>query len=141
MLIKHFIVASEDNGRQIYLVTVPDNAAESVKAGDLVAVKRTDYRNKNLVKETLFTSLSDVFQLDAHEARYRTIRRRVTVTDDTLEVVARYNVTRFDEAEDEDTTDPADPITDPTDPDTGGSDDTGNTTDDNDGTDSDNTSP
>lgn len=130
MLIKNFIIASEDNGRQIYLVTVPENAAESVKAGDLVAVKRTDYRNKNLVKETLFTSLSDVFQLDAHEARYRTIRRRVTVTDDTMEVVALYNVTRFDEAEDADTTDPA------TNPNSD-SDDTGNNTDDNTGTSSD----
>lgn len=135
MLIKNFIIASEDNGRQIYLVTVPENAAESVKAGDLVAVKRTDYRNKNLVKETLFTSLSDVFQLDAHEARYRTIRRRVTVTDDTLEVVALYNVTRYDEEEDTDTTDP----------DTGGDDSgsdntdpTGDTDGDNTGTDSDN---
>lgn len=134
MLIKNFIIASEDNGRQIYLVTVPENAAESVKAGDLVAVKRTDYRNKNLVKETLFTSLSDVFQLDAHEARYRTIRRRVTVTDDTMEVVALYNVTRFDEAEDADTTDPA------TNPNSG-SDDTGNNTDDNTGTSSDDVTP
>lgn len=145
MLIKNFIIASEDNGRQIYLVTVPDNAAESVKAGDLVAVKRTDYRNKNLVKETLFTSLSDVFQLDAHEARYRTIRRRVTVTDDTMEVVALYNVTRFDEEEDTDTTDPT---TDPTDPDTGGDDSgsdntdpTGDTDGDNTGTDSGDVTP
>ena len=134
MLIKNFIIASEDNGRQIYLVTVPENAVESVKAGDLVAVKRTDYRNKNLVKETLFTSLSDVFQLDAHEARYRTIRRRVTVTDDTMEVVALYNVTRFDEAEDVDTTDPA------TNPNSG-SDDTGNNTDDNTGTSSNDVTP
>lgn len=149
MLIKHFIVASEDNGRQIYLVTVPDNAAESVKAGDLVAVKRTDYRNKNLVKETLFTSLSDVFQLDVHEARYRTIRRRVTVTDDTMEVVALYNVTRFDEEEDTDTTDPTtDPTTDLTDPDTGGDDSgsdnadpTGDTDGDNTGTDSGDVTP
>lgn len=139
MLIKHFIVASEDNGRQIYLVTVPDNAAESVKAGDLVAVKRTDYRNKNYIKETLFTALSDVFDLDAHEARYRAIRRRVTVTDDTLEVVALYNVTRYDEEEDTDTTDPTtDPETGSDDSGSDNTDPTGDTDGDNTGTDSDN---
>ena len=94
MLEKKFIYASDENGRQIYLVETPDEA--EITAGDLVSVKRTNYKDKTIVTESLYIALCDPFTLDVHSSRYRIVHGRVTQTRDEMVVVALYAVTRYD---------------------------------------------
>lgn len=98
-----YILASDEAGHKIYLVEVPEEA--TIKAGNLVSVRRTDSRNRLNVKEQLYTALCDGFTIEKHSSACREIRHRTTYTEDEMIVTALYEITRYDEESEDDADD------------------------------------